>query len=61
MTDISRQYAIDINSLISTLITVVWLLIIVGVIYWFYRALKRIERALLDIKKLLEGRPRPMP
>ena len=49
----SRQVPVlELNSLIS----LIWFLIIVGVVYWFYRTMKRIEQTLLDIKKLLESK-----
>ena len=49
----SRQVPmLDITSLIS----VIWFLIIVGVVYWFYKTIKRIEQTLLDIKRLLESK-----
>jgi len=49
----SRQVpALELNSLIS----LIWFLILVGVVYWFYRTMKRIEQTLLDIKKLLESK-----
>lgn len=38
------------------LITIIWVVIIISVAYWFYRATKRIEKALLEIKKLLESK-----
>ena len=53
MAGLSRQVTSD---TVSSLITVIWLLIAVVIIYIFYRALKRIERALLDIRKLLESK-----
>jgi hypothetical protein len=49
----SRQVPIiALNSLIS----LIWFLIIVGVVYWFYKTMRRIEQTLLDIKKLLESK-----
>ena len=48
----SRQVAFDTSSIIS----IVWFLIIVGVLCWFYNTMKRIGRTLEDIKKLLEGK-----
>ena len=53
MAGISRQaIAVDTN----TIFLVFWFLIIVGVLYWFYSALKRIEKTLLEIKKILENK-----
>jgi len=53
MAGISRQaIAIDTN----TIFLLFWFLIIIGVLYWFYSTLKRIEKTLLDIKRLLENR-----
>ncbi|HEV2226640.1 MAG TPA: hypothetical protein VGR56_07545 [Nitrososphaerales archaeon] len=52
MLRLSRQIAFDTTSLI----TVVYLLIYFLIFYWFYSALKRIEKTLTDIKKLLEGK-----
>lgn len=52
MSRLSRQVAFDTTSLIS----IIWFLIIVGVVYWFYKTMKRIEQTLLDIKKLLESK-----
>lgn len=49
----SRQVpSLDITSLLS----LIWFLIVVGVVYWFYKTLKRIEQTLLDIKRLLESK-----
>lgn len=49
---LSRQVPVDTTSLIS----IVWFLIIVGFAYWFYKTMKRIEQTLMEIKKLLEGK-----
>ena len=40
----------------GTLITLLWFLIIIGVVYWFYKTMKRIEQTLSEIKKSLEGK-----
>jgi len=49
----SRQVpTLELNSLIA----LIWFLIIIGVVYWFYKTMKRIEQTLLDIKKLLESK-----
>lgn len=48
----SRQVGFDTTSLI----TIFWVLIYVGIFYWFYSSMKRIERTLEDIKKQLEGK-----
>jgi hypothetical protein len=54
MTNPSRQVATsDVASLVYVLFIVLYFL----VFYWFYSVLKRIEKTLLEIKKLLEGRP----
>lgn len=53
MAGLSRQFASD---SFSQLVTIIWFLIAVFVVYWFYRALRRIEKTLSDIKKLLEGK-----
>ena len=51
MAGISRQVPIvDAN----TILLLFWFLIIVGVFYWFYSILKRIEKTLVEIKELLE-------
>jgi len=58
MAGISRQtigldaYTVLILSLLLALAGV----ILFGVLYWFYSALKRIETVLLEIKKLLESK-----
>jgi len=41
---------------ITSLLSLIWFLIIVGAVYWFYKSIKRIEQTLLDIKKLLENK-----
>jgi len=41
---------------ITSLLSLIWFLIVVGVVYWFYKTLKRIEQTLLDIKRLLESK-----
>ncbi|HXW95843.1 MAG TPA: hypothetical protein VEJ19_09080 [Nitrososphaerales archaeon] len=52
MAGISRQaIAIDTN----TIFLLFWFLIIVGALYWLYSTSKRIEKTLVEIKKLLEG------
>ncbi len=38
----------------AELISIIWFLIITGVLYWFYRTMRRIEQTLVEIKKLLE-------
>jgi Na+/H+ antiporter NhaD/arsenite permease-like protein len=56
MPGLSRQTPyFDVTSL-TALISVIWFIIIIGVLYWFYRTMKRIEQALQDIKKLLENK-----
>ena len=51
MTDFSRQViGFDVTSLFSFF----WILFYFLVFYWFYSILKRMEKTLLDIKKLLE-------
>ena len=53
MAGISRQtIAVDAN----TMFLLFWFFILVGVLYWFYSVLKRIEKTLLEIKKLLENK-----
>ena len=49
----SGQFAFDPTSLISLVYLIIYFLIF----YWFYSTLKRIEKTLTDIKKLLEGKP----
>ena len=53
MAGIARQLSSD---TISTLVSAIWFLIIIGVVFWFYSALRRIEKTLVEIKKLLEGK-----
>jgi len=49
----SRQaIAIDTN----TIFLLFWFFILVGVLYWLYATLKRIETTLLEIRKLLENK-----
>jgi len=49
----SRQVpTLELNSLIA----LIWFLVIIGVVYWFYKTMKRIEQTLLDIKNLLESK-----
>ena len=56
MAGLSRQVvAFDVNSLI----TLFWALFYVLIFYWFYRILKRMEKTLLEIKQLLEGKDAP--
>ena len=56
MAGLSRQVvAFDVNSLI----TLFWALFYVLIFYWFYRILKRMEKTLLEIKQLLEGKDEP--
>jgi hypothetical protein len=53
MAGVSRQViAVDIN----TIFILFWFLIIVGVLYWLYSTLKRIEKTLVEIRKLLESK-----
>lgn len=46
----SRQVGFD----TASPITIFWTLFYVGIFYWFYSTIKRIERTLEDIKKQLE-------
>ena len=58
MFGLSRQVITpDAASLIYLLAYLLWIVILFLVIYWFYGILKRIEKTLLEVKKLLEGRP----
>jgi len=41
---------------ITTLMSFVYLLIYFLIFYWFYSILKRMEKTLTEIKKLLEGK-----
>ena len=41
---------------LNLLLGVIWFIIVVGVLFWFYFAIKRIERTLEDIKRKLEGK-----
>jgi len=57
MTKFSQQVpATDLNSLLSSLTALVYLLIGGLILYWFYGILKRIEKTLTEIKKLLESK-----
>ena len=53
MADFSRQV---IGSDVTSLITLFWILFYFLVFYWFYSILKRMEKTLLEIKKLLESK-----
>ena len=59
MSGISRQ-TIDAGSAIGVL-SLLWFIVLVGVVYWFYSSIKRIERTLQEIKKSLEGRASTAP
>ena len=53
MARISRQtIAVDAN----TMFLLFWFFILVGVLYWLYSTLKRIEKTLVEIRKLLESK-----
>jgi len=53
MLSLSRQVpAVDVSSLLS----VVWLVIFLGIFFWFYNAIKRIEQTLEGIRKQLEAK-----
>jgi hypothetical protein len=53
MARISRQtIAVDAN----TMFLLFWFFILVGVLYWLYSTLKRIEKSLSEIRKLLESK-----
>lgn len=41
----------------TSLVTIVYLLFYFLIFYWFYSILKRIEKTLSDIKKILESKP----
>lgn len=57
MARLSRQVpATDLNSLLSMLTAFVYLVIGGLILYWFYYILKRIEKTLAEIKKLLESK-----
>ena len=43
----------------NSLITLFWTLFYVLIFYWFYRILNRMEKTLLEIKQLLEGKKSP--
>ncbi len=53
MSGLSRQVT---NFDWSTFIAIVWFLVFIGVVYWLYRTMKRIEQTLSEIKKSLEGK-----
>ena len=53
MADFSRQV---IGFDVTSLITLFWILFYFLVFYWFYSILKRMEKTLLEIKKLLESK-----
>jgi len=49
----SRQFiGFDFSSIIS----IIWFLIIVGLFMWFYNAMKRMQRTLEDIKEQLQSK-----
>lgn len=50
LTGLSRQIGSDLTSLIS----LVYLVIYFVIFYWFYSTMRRMEKTLLEIKKLLE-------
>jgi len=53
MAGFSRQVvSVDVTSLII----LIWILFSFLVFYWFYSILKRIEKTLQEIKKLLESK-----
>jgi hypothetical protein len=57
MARLSRQVpATDLNTLLSLLTALVYLVIGGLILYWFYNILKRIERTLAEIKKVLESK-----
>jgi len=41
---------------VASLITLFWILFYFLVFYWFYRVLRRMEKTLLEIEKLLESK-----
>ena len=53
MMRLSRQVP---NVDLSSLTAIVYLLIYFLIFYWFYSILKRMEKTLTEIKKLLEGK-----
>jgi hypothetical protein len=53
MAGISRQ-AIGIDT--NTIFLLFWFLVSVGILYWLYSTLKRIEKTLLEIKRILENK-----
>jgi len=53
MEGISRQtIGVDTN----TIFLLFWFLVVVVVLYWLYSTLNRIDKTLLEIKKLLENK-----
>ena len=52
----SQQVPTDYNTFLSLLGFLVYLLIFFLIFYWFYSILKRMEKTLTEIKKLLEGK-----
>jgi len=40
----------------NTILLLFWFLIIVGGLYWLYSTLRRIEKTLVEIRRLLESR-----
>ncbi len=54
VTRLSRQVP---NVDLSSLTAIVYLLIYFLIFYWLYSILKRMEKTLTEIKKLLEGKP----
>ncbi|MDE1852555.1 MAG: hypothetical protein KGI38_02275 [Thaumarchaeota archaeon] len=51
----SRQAVFD----ASSLITIFWIIIYAAILFWFYNALKKIQKSLEDIKELLKGGKAP--
>jgi len=43
----------------TSIISILWLLVIAGLYLWFYNTMKRIERTLEDIKKQLQNKSQP--
>jgi len=54
MANLSRQVA---SSDVASLVYVLFIALFFLVFYWFYSVLKRIEKTLQEIKRLLEGKP----
>ena len=53
MVRLSRQVpSVDLSSVTA----IIYLLIYLLIFYWFYSILKRMEKTLTEIKKLLEGK-----